>query len=239
MIVIPTNDGTPPTMQANLLFTGDDNPHRTVGGARYLTRQNPIENPGILVTMPHKSDGIPAACGIMIPFGFLKRPKDFPVIERDGGQVLAMNTPGTVATPFYALAAGAYTLKLRANSSLAGNACAHLKVTIVTEEGATSQPTAFQEILELSVQMQTHAVRFRLTQPATVAAKIEFLNDYYDKETNEDRNAYISTLALVRDPMQEAVGQSSDSAETDVRRGAGTMGCRRRYCETQSRFAQW
>ncbi len=146
----------------------------------------------------------------VLHFGDLQKPECYKVTKQDTTDVLVMQTNGSMTTPFYSLYAGSYSFNINANSSMAGGAYSQIRVSILQKQNPDS--SIREQTFELNGKMKPYSLDFDITKPAIIAARIEFLNDYYDKETKQDRNVFIGSLSITQTPNK----QGSVTSEHDL-----------------------
>ncbi len=138
------------------------------------------------VRLTRTSDGIPFELMLISP-GF--------VVENE---VLAMRQEGAVTTPAFRTSPGSYLFRWRARGSMAGGEYSKLKATLLEyTEGGRTIPRE-EEIMELTSETESYALRFEMADSAAVALRLEFINDRHLPELGEDRNVFLESIGLER-----------------------------------------
>lgn len=116
-----------------------------------------------------------------------------PYAISDGALVMAQG--GFVAHVSPPLGPGAHTVLVVAKGTAAGGEAAKLRISVLQADDIETGLLA-EKVISTTKEFDNHTLNFRLDKRSAVRVKAEFINDFYDQRTKEDRNIFFGGFSV-------------------------------------------
>ncbi len=153
------------------------------------------ENPAvqILEPIPGGDDGSGPCVGAVRPAEMLgERPHPI-----DAAGMMELLDAGPITSPGFLVAAGTYVFSWRSSGTRARGEYGKLKASVLGSSEGGGAAVLAEKIVELTSGMRDDVLRFAVAGDALVILRLEFLDDFWDEGTGEDRNATIEAVRLL------------------------------------------
>lgn len=118
--------------------------------------------------------------------------------KSDPNGTLMMLAGGWVQAPSILAGPGRRTLAIRARGQAAQGIQARLVLTVQDEFAEGDPSVVAEKEVDLDRDMQEYVLGFETWKEGLLSLSIWFVNDHYVPEAHEDRNAYLSSIVLLR-----------------------------------------